>query len=449
MANVQEDQETKHSDANGSGTAEGQKSSKGQNDEGQKQPADPRRKRNIRFIILAVLVVAAIVAIPISAYYSARETTDDAQVDGHVVPISPRISGTVVDVLVNDNQLVHAGDTLVRLDKADFDVAQAQAEAQLANAEAGTTESGANVPLTNINTTSQVSTSLTQVDEAQATVASASQAVDSARAKVTAANADLAGRQANLVKAQKDLKRFESLVSKDEISKQDFDAATAAEQSAEAEVASSQANVVASQHALDEAVAQVNVAKARFATSVVQRRQSEQTRPRQREVTEARFKASEAMVKQAEANLRQARLNISYTTLVAPVNGIVSRKSAELGMRVSPGQEIMAIVPLEDVWITANFKETQLKKMAVGQKVTFEADTFGSSHKYHGHVDSVAAASGAKFSLLPPENATGNYVKVVQRVPVKILLEPGENRDFNLRPGMSVTPTVLLDSNHN
>ena len=448
MANVEEQQDTR-SESQGNPAQDKKPAPEGSDkDRKQAKPVDPRRKRNIRFVLLALLVVAAIVAIPIYAYYAARESTDDAEIDGHIVPVSPRVSGTIVEVLVNDNQTVKIGDPLVRLDKADSEVAQAQAEAQLANAEAGTAESGANVPLTTINTSSQISTSSSGVNEAEATVASSAQAVNSARAKVTAANADLAGRQANLIKAQKDLKRFESLVSKDEISRQDFDAATAAEQSAEAEVESSKANVIASQNAMDEAIAQMNVSKARFSTALVQRRQSEQTKPREQELTEARLKASQAMVKQAQANLNQARLNLGYTSLVSPVNGIVSRKSAELGMRVSPGQELMAIVPLDDVWVTANFKETQLKKMVVGQKVELEADTFG-GRKYHGHIESLAAASGAKFSLLPPENATGNYVKVVQRLPVKILLEPGENTDFNLRPGMSVTPTVLLDSKHN
>ncbi len=407
------------------------------------------RKRNIRFILLAVLVVAALVSIPIYAYYSARESTDDAQVDGHLVPISPRVAGTITQVLVNDNQLVKAGDPLVKLDKADYDVAEAQAEAQLLNAQASTSESDVNVPLTSINTKSQVSTSVSGVDEAQAAVASASQAVNSARAKILSAKADLAGRQANLVKAQNDLKRFESLVSKDEISKQDFDAATAAEQSAAAQVDAGNAAVTASQHDLDEAIAQLNVAKARLNTAIVQRQQSEQVRPRQEALTEARLRASEAMVKEAEANLNQAKLNVSYTTLVAPVGGVVTRKVAEPGMHVTPGQELLELVPLDDVWVTANFKETQLRKMKVGQKVQFDVDTFGSSRTYHGHIDSIAAASGAKTSLLPPENATGNYVKVVQRLPVKILLDPGENRDYTLRPGMSVTPTVLLDSDHN
>lgn len=447
MAEVQESQETQTAGQDSAGQESSGQQGDGQNNG--RKASDPQRKRTIRFVLLALLVVAAIVAIPVYAYYSVRESTDDAQVDGHVIPISPRITGTIVEVLVNDNQLVKAGDPLVRLDPADFTVAQAQAEAQLANAQAMTTESNVNIPVTDINTSSQVSTSLTQVDEAQASVASAQQAVNTARAKLAAANADLAGRQANYVKAQNDLKRFESLVSKDEISRQDFDAATAAAQSAKAEVDSSKANITGSQHALDEAIAQLSVAKARLSTAIVQRRQSEALRPRQAEVSQARFKQSQAQVKQAEANLNQARLNLGYTTIVAPVSGVVSRKTAEPGMQVSPGQQIMAIVPLDDVWVTANFKETQLKKMVPGQKVEFDVDTYGSSHKYHGHIDSLAAASGARFSLLPPENATGNYVKVVQRVPVKIVLDPGENKDHLLLPGMSVTPTVLLDSARN
>ncbi len=440
--NVEESQETEPRIAE-------TKPDSNQGQDKQQKPADPQRKKKVRFVLLAILVVAAIVAIPIYAYYSVRESTDDAQVDGHVVPISPRINGTITEVLVLDNQYVRAGDPLVRLDQSDYQVAEAQAEAQLANAQASTTESGVNVPITNITTTSQVNSSSTQYDEAQASVASAQQAVNTARAKITAANADLAGRQANLVKAQKDLNRFETLVSKDEISRQDFDAATAAEQAASAEVDSAKANVTQSQHALEEAIAQLNVAKARQATAAVQRHQSQEILPRQQELTEARLKAAQAMVKQAEANLHQAKLNVGYTVISAPVSGVVSRKTAEPGMQVSPGQQIMAIVPLDDVWVVANFKETQLRKMKVGQKVEFDADTFGSSQKYHGHIESIAAASGAKFSLLPPENATGNYVKVVQRVPVKILLDPGENQYHRLLPGMSVTPTVLLDSQWN
>jgi membrane fusion protein, multidrug efflux system len=414
--------------------------------EPEKRPANPRRKRTIRFIVLAFLVVALIAAIPIYTYYSVRESTDDAQVDGHIVPISPRISGTIIAVLVADNQPVKAGQELVRLDPADYQVAFEQAQAQLANGEASVAESTANVPLTTINTRGQVRTSVTQVNQYVAGVSAAQQAVNAARARLNAANAALAGRQANYVKVQRDLARMKSLVEKDEISKQDYDAAVAAAEASEADVNSAKADIVEAQHNLDQAMAEVDQARARLATANVQRRLSEQVSPKQLAVSEARYKAALAQVKQGQANLDQAKLNLGYTVIRAPLDGVISRKNAEPGMRVSPGQQITALVPLDDVWVTANFKETQLKKMRVGQHVEIEVDTYGSSRKYNGHIDSIAPASGAKFSLLPPENATGNYVKVVQRVPVKIVLEPGENRDHRLLPGMSVTPTVLLNT---
>jgi membrane fusion protein (multidrug efflux system) len=399
--------------------------------------------------VIAVLVVAIIVAIPIYTYYSVRESTDDAQVDGHVIPISPRISGNVLSVLINDNQGVRAGQELVRLDPADYKVAIAQAEAQLSSSEADTLESEQSVPVTNITTAGQISTSVTQEQQARASVTAAEKAVEAARARLNSANAALAQREANFVKAQKDLARFKSLVDKDEISKQDYDAAVAAADANAAQVTSGRAEILEAQHMLDQAVAQVDEAKAKLATATVQRHQSEQLESKQRAVTAARYESAKATAKQKKADLDQARLNLEYTILRAPVDGVVSRKTAEPGIQVAAGQQLMALVPLDDVWVTANFKETQLKKMRVGQRVEIEVDAYGGGRKYNGHIDSIAAASGAKFSLLPPENATGNYVKVVQRVPVKIVLEPGENRDHRLIPGMSVVPTVLLNSNTN
>jgi membrane fusion protein, multidrug efflux system len=437
MADVQERQEQRQGQSDAGQDAGKQNGGK---------PADPRRRRTIRFILLALLVIAAIVAIPVYAYYSVRESTDDAQVDGHVVPISARISGTILAVLVNDNQPVKAGQDLVRLDPADYQVALSQAEAQLASAEANIAESTVNVPLTTITTTTQIRTSSSQTQESRAAVSSAQQAVDGARAKIAAADANLAGRRADLTKAERDLARFKDLVEKDEISKQDYDAAVAAERASAAAVDSAKADASGSRHALDQAVAELGQAKARLITAMAQQTQSEESSPKQQQVSEARHKQAEAQARQSEANLNQARLNLSYAIIKAPVDGVVSRKTAEPGMQVSIGQQIMALVPLDDVWVTANFKETQLRKMRVGQKVEIEVDTYGGGHKYRGHIQSLAAASGARFSLLPPENATGNYVKVVQRVPVKILLERGENRDHLLLPGMSVTPTVLLDS---
>jgi membrane fusion protein, multidrug efflux system len=411
--------------------------------------AQPSRTRTVRFVLLALLVVAVVAAIPVSAYYSARESTDDAQVDGDIVPISARITGTVVEILVRDNEAVKAGQPLVRLDPADYQVGLAQAQAALASAQANTLESGVNVPLTNINTRTLITTSSSQTIEAQAAVASAQQGVDTARAKINSANSNLAGKQADQVKAQKDLVRLKELVDKDEISKQDYDAAVAAEQSGTADVESAKADAVAAQHQLDQAISDVAQAKAKLATATATQRQSEELRPKQQAVSEARHKQAEAQVKQSQADLDQAKLNMGYTLIKAPVDGVVSRRTAQIGLQVSPGQQVMALVPLENIWITANFKETQLKKMRVGQKVEFEVDTYGSSRKYRGHIDSVAAASGARFSLLPPENATGNYVKVVQRIPVKVVLDQGENQDHLLLPGMSVSPTVLLNSGTN
>ena len=406
---------------------------------------DTGRKRRIRFVLLAVLVVAAIAAIPIYSYYAARESTDDAQVDGHLVPISPRISGTVLEVLVKDNEHVKAGQTLVKLDPADYEVALAQALAQLATAQATTSESGVNVPLTNINTLSQVDTSRTQVDEVRAAVNSAQQAANQAAANIESAKATLEARQADYEKAQKDLARYKDLVAKDEISKQEYDSADAAVRAGAANVEAAKANVLVAQRNYDKALADLGQAKARLDTAQVLEQQSKQIRPKQQEASQARYQESQAQVQQRDANVKQAQLNLNYTQLKAPVDGIVSKKSAEPGMQLAAGQEIMAIVPLDDVWVTANFKETQLKKMRVGQKVEIEVDTYGRSRKYVGHIQSIAAATGGTFSLLPPENATGNYVKVVQRVPVKIVLDPGQNDDERLLPGMSVTPVVLLN----
>ncbi len=454
-----DDQQSQDAQGQGQSSDGGQNKSKdqgqnqgkddGKSGEKKKKQQDPRRKRTIRLVVLALIVVAVIAAIPIWAYYSVRESTDDAQVDGHVVPISPRISGTVLTVLVNDNQPVRAGQELVRLDPADYEVAQAQAEANLSNVEASTTESEVNLPVTNINTRSQVSTSGALVEEGRAGVTSSQQGMNAARARVNSANSDLAQAQANYVKSQRDLERYKDLVSKDEISKQDFDAAVAAATANAAQVEAAKSAITEAQHNFDQSAAQLGQARARLTSALVQERQSREIRPKQVAVSQARFKSAQAQVRQRQADLNQAKLNMGYTVIRAPVDGVVSRKSAEPGMQVSPGQQIMALVPLDDVWVTANFKETQLRKMRVGQKVEIEVDTYGSSHRFIGHIDSLAAASGARFSLLPPENATGNFVKVVQRVPVKLVLEAGENRQHLLLPGMSVVPTVLLNSGTN
>lgn len=415
------------------------------NDVDRDRSSDRPRSRRVRLIVFAVLILALIAAIPIYSYYSSRESTDDAQVDGHVVPISSRIDGTILAVLVNDNQQVTAGAQLVRLDPADYQAKFDQAQANVAAATSQVDAAKVNVPLIEINTSSLIKTSGADVAIARAGVEAAQRQVDAANARLQSAKAQLAQAEANNDKAQKDLVRYKELVQKDEISQSQYDAFFASAQASTAQVDTAKAGVNEALHNVDVAQASMLQAKAKLNSAYISQRQSQSSAPRQQANSKAQLDASNAQLKQTQASLEQARLNLDYTVLRAPVSGLVSRKNAEPGMRVSPGQQVMAIVPLDDVWVTANFKETQLKRMRIGQEVEVKVDAYG-GRKYRGRIDSIAAASGARFSLLPPENATGNYVKVVQRVPVKIVLDPGQNQDHLLRPGLSVEPTVLLNS---
>ncbi len=407
---------------------------------------DKKPKSNkIKFVLLVVAFLIVVAAFPLYSYYSVRESTDDAQVDGHLYPISARISGTVIAVNVLDNQEVPAGKELVKLDPADYQVQVEQAQAELEDAKASTSEAQTNVPIASINTSSLIRTSGASVAEGRAGVHSAEQQVDAAKSRLETSKARLAESEANYTKSQKDLARLKELVEKDEISKQQYDAAVASADSAKADVDTQKSNINEAQHNVDVAVAALEQSKARLNSAQIVEQQSQQSAPQQVAATQAHFKSSEAKVMQRQAALDQAKLNVSYSIITAPVAGLVTKKSVEAGQRVQPGEQLMTLVPLDDIWITANLKETQLKKVRIGQKVDIEVDAFG-GRKYQGHVDSIAALSGARSSLLPPENATGNYVKVVQRVPVKIVLDKDENKDHLLRPGMSVTPTILLNS---
>jgi membrane fusion protein (multidrug efflux system) len=378
------------------------------------------------FLIIAFLVLV-VGGVALWFYFSTYESTDDAQVDGHVMPISARITGYVSKVNVNDNQQVKAGDVLIEIDPRDYQVAVDQARASLEDAESSARALNINVPITSVNTTSQTSTAQAGVENARAGISGSQQQAD-------AAKAELAEAQANNVKAQNDLVRYKQLVDKQEISQQQFDQVVADAKAKEASVAAAQATVAAADEAVTQARSKLVQADADL--------QNAQTGPRQVLSSRARALAAEATVQEKQAALDQAELNLSYTKIVAPMNGIVT-KSVEVGMNVQPGQQLLTVIPLDDVWVTANFKETQLRKMRPGQEVKITADANG--REYRGHVDSIAGSSGARLSLLPPENATGNYVKVVQRVPVKIVLDPGENQDHYLRIGMSVEPKVYLD----
>jgi membrane fusion protein, multidrug efflux system len=380
-----------------------------------------------RIAVIIALVALLVVGFFVYRYVTSYESTDDAQVDGHINAISARISGHVVKLNVTDNQYVQAGTVLVEVDPADYQVAYERAKADFDDSQAAAAGADVNVPITSVSTTSQVSSTEADVAGARAGIAAAKQQFEAAKAQLVQA-------EANNVKAQNDLVRYKQLVDKQEISQQQYDQAVAA-------AAANAAAVEAAHASADAAQSQVPQAQSRLAQAEAGWRNA-QTAPRQMQIIRSRAASAQAEVQRRKADLDQAQLNLQYTKIVAPVAGVVSDRTVEVGQNVTPGQELMKIIPLDDVWITANFKETQLRDMKVGQSVTVDVDAYGRSYK--GKVESIAGASGARFSLLPPENATGNYVKVVQRVPVKIVLDPGENKDHLLRPGMSVVPKVWI-----
>lgn len=385
------------------------------------------KSRGFRIALVIGVIVLVIAGIFVYRYLTSYESTDDAQVDGHINSVSARISGHVIKLNVRDNQYVQAGTVLVEIDPADYQVAYERAKADYEDAQAAAIAAGVTVPITSVNTSSQVSATEADVNSARAGIQVAQQ-------QLAAAKAQLQEAEANNVKAQNDLVRYKQLVQKQEISEQQFDQATAAAQASAAAVAAARASADAAQQQVIQAQGKLVQAQANWANA--------STAPRQMRVSRARAAEALAEVQRKKADLDQAELNLQYTRIVAPVNGEVSDRTVEVGQNVAPGQELMKIINLDDVWITANFKETQLRNMRPGQPVTIEVDANG--RKYNGKLDSIAGASGARFSLLPPENATGNYVKVVQRVPVKIDLDPGENKHHELRPGESVTPKVWI-----
>lgn len=369
----------------------------------------PRAKWVVLIFVLLVLAGVYVVW----SYYAARESTDDAQIDGHIVPISARVGGTVDKVNVDDNQYVEAGTVLVQLDPTDYQVAVDRARAELQDAMATLQAARTGVPLTHTTTSS--------------TLSNAQASLRAAQEEVTAAKARLQEAEAEYKLAADDVRRFALLVKKDEIPQQRYDAAVTSEKQTAAAVDAARAAVANAQSHVAQAQAMV---------------QGAETAPQQVAITRAKAGSAEANVARLKATLQQAELNLQYTVIRAPVTGIVSKKTVEPGEVIQPGQPLLAVVNLEDVWVTANFKETQLLNMRAGQPAKVEVDAYGRT--YNGHVDSIGGATGARFSLLPPENATGNYVKVVQRVPVKIVFEKGQDPKHLLRPGMSVVPTVLV-----
>jgi membrane fusion protein, multidrug efflux system len=398
--------------------------------EPERQPRSPmaRGKMIIAAAAAALVVSAAGYFIHNAFLY---EDTDDAQVDGHIMPLSARIGGQVVKVNFVEGQLVHAGDVLVVIDPKDYKVAVNQTSADLENAEATAASSHLSVPITSAN-------AFSGLDSAQAAVKNAEAGVLAGENNLQAVEADLQAAQANAAKTDADLARYEKLVQKEDISRQQYDGAVSAARSNQAAVRSAEAIVAAAKQALEQAQAKLLEAKADLRNA--------QTAPEQVSLTNARARAADSQVMQRKAQLEQAELNLSYTIIRSPVTGIVGKKNAEIGQNVGVGQELLDVVPLDDIWVTADFKETQLAHMRPGQPVEIKVDAYG--RKWQGRVTNLGGGTGSVFSLLPPENATGNYVKVVQRVPVRIDFDRPEDGSFNtdtlLKPGLSVEPEVRV-----
>jgi len=389
-------------------------------------PARKNAKTRRNIVILIVVLVVLVGGVFLWRYLSSYESTDDAQADVHLYPVSARISGYVVKVNVDDNQWVEKGAVLVEIDPKDYEVAVAQAQANFANAVATAQSLNITVPITSVNSSSQLQSTASDIENTKA-------GVIAAQRQLTAAHAQLEEAEANDVKAQDDLHRYKLLVDKKEVAEQIYDQALAAAKSSTAAVAAARANESAAQQFVEQALSRQVQADANHRYA--------ETGPQQVSSSQARARAAVADVEQKRALLEQAQLNLQYTKIIAPISGEVN-KSVVVGLNVQAGQQLLTVVPLDEVWVTANFKETQLRRMRVGQKAEIHIDSTGRTLK--GHVDSIAGATGPLFSLLPPENATGNYVKIVQRIPVKIVLDPGENHDRQLRPGMNVVPDVYL-----
>jgi membrane fusion protein (multidrug efflux system) len=393
---------------------------------------DGLREHPLRVAVVALALLAIVIVIG----YLVRnaflyEDTDDAQVDGHVMPLSARINGQVMKVNFVEGQLVHEGDVLAIIDPADFKIAVIQAEAALADAKASATSSRWNVPITSVTSQSNLDSAQTEVANAEAGLRAAEHNHESSKGLLTQA-------EANAVKSNTDLERAKQLVAKEDISRQQFDQAVASATANQAAVTSADATVKSAEQAVRQAEGKLLQAKADL--------RSAQTAPQHVSLIRAQADAADAQVDQRRAQLAQAQLNFSYTIIRSPVTGIIGKKSVEVGQNVSVGQEMLEVSPLDDVWVTANFKETQLEHMRPGQPVKISVDAYGRT--WSGRVTNMGGGTGSVFSLLPPENATGNYVKVVQRVPVRIDFDRTAGQDFNaeglLKPGLSVVPDVRV-----
>lgn len=420
----------------GGDNGEGKKDDTQKPDDSKKQDESkenelPEKKSRRRFIIIAVVILLVLIAGLFYWHSTYSENTDDAQVDGDLYQVSSRIAGQVVKVYVEDNQKVEAGAPIADIDPKDFQVSLEQAQAALATAQAAYIQANVNVPITSVTSRTSISTTSSAVLASQASVAQAQKQAQAAAARVDQA-------KANAIKSRLDVERYTPLVQKDVISKQQFDAAVAADAGNTAAVLDAEATLLAQQ-------AMVSQAAERLAQSRSSAAESARNAPQQVRAQQAQANAQLARVKQAQAQVDQAMLNVSYAHVTAPSSGVVSKKNVVVGANLSVGQDLLTIVPLNNLWVTANFKETQLDKMKPGQNVSIKVDAMG-GRKFSGKVTQIGGATGSRLSLFPAENATGNYVKVVQRIPVRIDFTnlKQENGDYALRPGFSVTPEVAV-----
>lgn len=392
------------------------------------KPAAPNRRIAWRIVGAILLIAAGIGGYRFWRYSQTFEETDDAQIDGHMNIVSTRIPGTVERVYVMENQPVQAGQVLIDLDPADYQAAMARAQASLAQAQAQVLTEVPSVSITATTTETRIATG-------KANVASAEAALAVARRELDAREAAVAEAEAQYARASADLTRYETLVKKDQVSRLEYDEKVAAAKSAAASVESARAAANGARQAIQQREAMVALQRSELDQAV-------RNAPEEVSAQRASLDYRRASTAVAKAALDESKLNLSYTKILSPVTGIVGKKNVEPGQRIQQGQQLLAIVPLDDIWVTANYKETQLKEMKAGQRATIHVDAYNKD--YEGYVDSMPPSTAARFSILPPENATGNYVRVVQRLPIRLRFKPGQDPEQRLRPGMSVLPKVWI-----
>jgi membrane fusion protein, multidrug efflux system len=400
------------------------------------------RIRNLNPIVKGAFLLVLLLAIAAWYFFSGQVTTDDAQVDCHITAVAPQVPGYVIKLYFNDNTPVKEGDPLLQIDPRTYEAEVEQAKAALDVAQAQANSAKMQIGLVRETTTNSTSGATAQKDSDAADYASSqAQLEQSATANLLLAQANVAAKNATNERAQSDLQRYTPLLSTDDVSKFQYDAVDAEARVAKSELDAAQQQLSAAEQAVAIARANTRSAEARLSRSQSQFLETK-ARERQIPITEATYRSAVATVERAKAALQQAELNLAYTHITAPISGQVTQRSVDLGQYVSPGQLLFTLVPLSEVYVTANFKETQMARVRPGQRVRLRVDTY--SQEFEGVVDSIAGATGSRQALLPPQNATGNFIKVVQRIPVKILVKPSSNPQLVLRPGMNVEATIYF-----